>query len=377
MTKHPHPEGVASKVSSRTARRTSPPLSGARSVPRRPRPRLTSKPSPRPRLAFIGAGRVGSALARELSRRGWRIAAVASARTSSARRLARLCGARIATTDPARAAQDADIVIIAVPDRAISEVVRRLAALPGGTSQAATGLPNGAARRGGSAGEGSAGAKLHPSQPLDMPGRIALHTAGALGAEALDGLRGRGWSVGSFHPLSAFPPPSSAPPVLEGTVVAIDGDRRARRTARYLAASLDAEVMVQPSHERARYHLAACFASNYVVTLASEAVDLLSRSGLSRGRALRALLPLLRSTLANLGDAGLPGALTGPVARGDAETLARHASALRDAAPDLKSLHAFLVRRTARLALASHRIDAAAARRLEGALLGALGRHPP
>lgn len=344
--------------------RTTRPGRPGRSVRTGPSPKRASIDHERS-LAIIGAGRVGSVLARRLARTGWTIVAIAAARVDSARRLARACGARMATDDPARAMADAEIVLIAVPDREIESVVASVIAhsprkIPGGKGAGRMGIPK---TSGGHSNTGS-----NRVEPAKSRSRIALHTSGARGAEALSKLAARGWSVGSFHPLRSFPPRSGVDSSLEGTTIAVDGDRRALRTAKALASSLGAKTLAMPSRERARYHLAACFASNYVVTLASEASALLERSGLSKARALQALLPLLQSTLANLEETGLPRALTGPVARGDDATIARHVAVLRHAPADLRALHAHLVRRTAELARSGRMIDRSAARRIERAL---------
>ncbi len=197
------------------------------------------------RLAVIGAGRAGSALAALLHRRGWTVAAVASAHLADARRLARRCGAPLATTDPARAAGAAEAVLIAVPDRAIP----RIAALLADSAPAREKTERGRGQP--ARGEGAA----------RRSGRAALHLSGASGGGLLEPLRRAGWSVGSFHPLVAFPPANRPAPSLRGVTIAIDGDPRALKIAGALAASLGATTLSLPARDRARYHLAACFAS--------------------------------------------------------------------------------------------------------------------
>lgn len=311
------------------------------------RPRSTARPvgarRGAPRLALVGTGRVATALAVALAGEGWTIAAIAGRHPASARALARRCGAGLATIDPARAARAADAVILAVPDRTLPELARSLAAGP------------------------------RPRVGASM----VLHTSGASGASVLAPLRARGWAIGSFHPLLSFPTPARTSAVanvgrsaslFEGAAIAVDGDPAAQRLARRLAAALGARPLAVAASERARYHLAACFAANYVVTLVWEATLLLEEAGIPRSRTLAALLPLIRSTVGNLESMGLPDALTGPVARGDDVTLARHAALLRRGDPQRRELHRRLVERTARLARRAGRIDRAALRRIERAL---------
>jgi predicted short-subunit dehydrogenase-like oxidoreductase (DUF2520 family) len=337
--------------------------------------------SPRPArsqaLAIVGAGRAGSALAAALARAGWTIAAVAARRPARARALARRCGAPLATSDAAAAARAADAVILAVPDRVLPGLARALARDAGDLHDDLAGGADGAGiAAGGARGHGK-GAGRARNVGRARPPIVALHTSGASGASALAPLRARGWSVGSFHPLLSFGKPAArrsaagarrAASLFEGATIAVDGDPAARRLARRLAASLGAHPLAVPAEGRAGYHLAACFAANYVVTLVWDATRLLEEAGVPRRRTLAALLPLIRSTVANLERDGLPDALTGPVARGDDVTLARHAALLRRGDPQRRDLHRLLVERTARLAREAGRIDGAALRRIARAL---------
>ena len=98
------------------------------------------------------------------------------------------------------------------------------------------------------------------------------------------------------------------------------------------------------------YHAGAVAASNYLVTLLDFATRHLQALGADRRQALQALLPLVRGTLANVERLGIPGALTGPIARGDAATVAGHVAALRQRAPELLELYRVLARQTIPLA---------------------------
>jgi predicted short-subunit dehydrogenase-like oxidoreductase (DUF2520 family) len=91
---------------------------------------------------------------------------------------------------------------------------------------------------------------------------------------------------------------------------------------------------VVASEQRALYHAAASIASNYLITLESVAERLAKKVGLDR----RALVPLVRATLDQWETLGARGALTGPIARGDDETVERQRAAIADAAPDLLPL---------------------------------------
>src|SRR5439155_16303619 len=121
---------------------------------------------------------------------------------------------------------------------------------------------------------------------------------------------------------------------------------------------------------KALYHAGAVFASNYVVAALASALRLFEKAGVARAEALPALAALAEGTLANARAAGIPAALTGPVERGDAETVARHVEQISRHAPGLADSYAALARVAVELALAKGSVDRAAAARLLAALEG-------
>ena len=164
----------------------------------------------------------------------------------------------------------------------------------------------------------------------DIPDAVAfVHVSGALELGALAPLRGR-HPVGSFHPLRSFPEPGP-PEAFRGIVVAVDASSASlRRVLDRLARDLGAKPRRVDDSQRALYHAAAVFASNYVVALLGEAVGLLQRSGWTEKEAVRGLVPLAEGALANIMKRGPAAALTGPLRRGDAETVTRHLAALTE-----------------------------------------------
>jgi predicted short-subunit dehydrogenase-like oxidoreductase (DUF2520 family) len=186
------------------------------------------------------------------------------------------------------------VVFVTVPDSAVAHVAAELAALD-----------------------------------ADIPAAVSfVHTSGALGLGSLAALRRR-YAVGSFHPLRSFPEPLP-PDAFKGIVVAVDGSSA---TLRRLLGRLARDLRAHPRHvkdsRRAEYHAAAVFASNYVVALMGVATGLLEEIGWSETDAVRGLTNLAAGALANVAKQGPPAALTGPIRRGDAETVERHIDALR------------------------------------------------
>ena len=160
------------------------------------------------------------------------------------------------------------------------------------------------------------------------PREVAFaHTSGALQLDALDALS-RDHPVGSFHPLQSFPRPR-APEAFAGIVVAVDARSPAlERRLQRLARGLGAHPRVVRDADRAVYHAAAVFASNFVIALVHQAVGLLGEIGWSPGEAARGLRPLMELALDGALERGPAAALTGPIRRGDAETVLRHVEVL-------------------------------------------------
>ena len=173
---------------------------------------------------------------------------------------------------------------------------------------------------------------------------VVLHLSGVQGQEALGPLVPTGAALGSLHPLQTISEPERAPERLRGAWASVEGMPRAIETAERLAADLGMRPFRIAARQKPVYHAGAVFASNYFVVVAAVAQRLLRHAGLSEDDAWAALRPLLEGTVENLRQAGPVGALTGPVARGDAETVTRHLASLT--ADDAK-----LYRRLGRIAL--------------------------
>ena len=165
------------------------------------------------------------------------------------------------------------------------------------------------------------------------------HCSGASGLSVLGDRPGF-----SVHPLMTV---TRAGADFAGSWAAVSGtDGAALSTAQALAAALGLRSVTVADSDRGAYHAAAAFAANFLVTVESAAAELLSTAGLDR----EVLLPLARAALENWGRQG-PAALTGPVARGDENTIDLHRRTIADRTPELAPLFDALVRSTERLAL--------------------------
>ncbi len=155
------------------------------------------------------------------------------------------------------------------------------------------------------------------------PSGIALHAAGGLGAKIL-GLR---VERGVCHPLMTFPGPEIRLPELRGCAARVEGTAAALAIARRLAEALGMRPIEIAPGQIARYHAAAALASGHTAAVFALAVRTMTEAGVSDADAASMLLPLTTASLQRVAEAG-PSALTGPAARGDAATLARHAELL-------------------------------------------------
>lgn len=160
------------------------------------------------------------------------------------------------------------------------------------------------------------------------PGCVALHLSGALSTDVLAPLHLKGYAVGSLHPLQAVADPWHGGEHLVGSAFALAGEPAALVAGRRLVAGLGGFPLVIPPVFRSLYHAAAVMASNYVVALTAAAARMLGEAGVGEAEALRALLPLLRGTLDNIEKLGIRAALTGPIARGDVDTVRLHLARL-------------------------------------------------
>ena len=267
------------------------------------------KTSKKPRLAIIGAGRIGTAVGRALQDLGYSIDVVITAHERSARRAARqtdagnwVTAARLnqPRTAEAELFSDIELLLIATPDDVIPQVAARLARL------------------------------LRSSRLKNRSGkRIALHLSGAVSSSVLEPLAEAGFATGSLHPLVSVSDPSLRTGIFRQVSFCVEGDGAATRMARSIVRDLGGKSFTIDPKSKALYHAAAVMASGNAVALFDMSAEMLSRCGLSRRQAQEALLPLLRSTVENLSRNGSSRALTGPFARGDVITIRNHLAALR------------------------------------------------
>ena len=180
-------------------------------------------------------------------------------------------------------------------------------------------------------------------------GCVAMHLSGALSTDVLAPLHGAGYALGSLHPLQTVADAWSGVERLRGCAYALAGEPAALTAAHRLVSALGGRPLVIPPALRPVYHAAAVFASNYVLAATAAVARVLAEAGVPEEEAVQASLPLMRGTIDNVEQLGLGPALTGPVARGDLDTVRLHLSRL---SPRERRLYSALGLETLRLARA-------------------------
>jgi predicted short-subunit dehydrogenase-like oxidoreductase (DUF2520 family) len=274
-------------------------------------------------ISIIGAGRLGTALALALHRRGYRIEAIMARRLAHARRAAALLAAAHAQPLSATGLDSlppSKLILITTPDDQIGPMAARLAASLD--------------KKGGS-----------------LQTRTALHCSGALSSDVLSPLRDAGFRTGSMHPLVSISEPVQGAESLRGAFYCIEGVTSAARLARAIVRDLEGESFSINSRDKALYHAAAVMASGHMVALFDIATEMLEHCGLTQMRAQGVLLPLVKSMLVNLSGRGAARALTGTFARADTATMRSHLAALRrEGASDALEVYRLLGKHSLRLA---------------------------
>ena len=246
------------------------------------------------RVGVIGAGRVGAVLAAALQQAGHEVVAAAGESDASRSRIAALLPG-VTVAKPTDVARSSDLLLLTVPDDMLSNVVTMLSA-------------SGAIR----------------------PGQVVVHTSGRHGLAVLEPAREVGARTLAVHPAMTFTGTAVDLPRLAGCVFGVTAADADRELAEHLVADLGGRAMWVAEDRRTLYHAGLAHGANHLVTLVAEAMEILSAAGAEDPAAT--LRPLLAAALDNALDQG-DAALTGPIVRGDVETVRAHVADLLAQAP--------------------------------------------
>jgi predicted short-subunit dehydrogenase-like oxidoreductase (DUF2520 family) len=259
------------------------------------------------RIGVIGAGRVGAVLAAALRAAGHQVVAAAGESDASRNRIAALLPG-VPTEKPSAVARACDLLLLTVPDDMLPNVVSMLAA------------------------SGSIRAGQHVVHTSGRHGLAVLEPAAAVGARTV-----------ALHPAMTFTGTYIDLPRLAGCVYGVTVGDAERGLAEQLVADLGGRAVWVPEDKRALYHAGLAHGANHLVTLVTQAMELLSASGVDQPA--DTLRPLLQAALDNALDQG-DSALTGPIVRGDVETVRDHLAEVARNAPDTLPSYVAMARST-------------------------------
>lgn len=255
------------------------------------------------KIGFIGSGRVAGNLAAALIDQGYNVEAVSSQNDTSARELARNLSGVTAYSSNQSLVDECDVVFVTVPDDVIESVVTDMSW---------------------SAGHG------------------VVHCSGSRTLDCLKAAVGKGAMVASFHPLQTFPTAIPSMTRLQGIGFAVTGNSGLVNWLQQIIVSFGGINLAISDDSRSIYHASAVMACGYVVTALQHSLKIWERLGVSNEMALAALMPLMRTTMDNVQEYGVNAAATGPIVRGDINTIEEHLERLREMDTDILEFYAFL-----------------------------------
>jgi predicted short-subunit dehydrogenase-like oxidoreductase (DUF2520 family) len=267
-----------------------------------PRSRLGN----RRRITIIGGGRLGTALGIALRRAGYNIALVVTRHSRTAQQAAKAIGGGVIGIAASEAnfrkhidrLAGSSLILITTPDNAIKRTAATIARL---IDQA----------------------DKHPKL------QTVLHTSGALSSAELGAMKRPGVATGSLHPLVAIAKKSSAAATFENSFFCVEGDAKAVHIATDLVHRLHGRPFKIDPADKPLYHAAAVMAAGNVVALFEMAAAMLQACGISPQKSRQILLPLIKSSIANLDQMDSANALSGPLVRDDTETVKKHVRAMK------------------------------------------------
>ena len=241
-------------------------------------------------ISLIGAGRAGFAIAALLANKGYKFLSVIDKDSEKSKR----CGNAVSAVKYGTSLSDLDnnydFLIIAVPDMEIEKVSSQLAC-----------------------------------SRMVRSGSVIAHLSGAAGSDILDECRQRGASVASMHPCMTFT--ENRDNYINSFYVALEGDKKACNELSKVIISIGNKPFIISRNDKPLYHAACVTVSNFLVTLFSAGTEMIRMQESEIPD--NVFLPLIKQTIDNIENSGVEGALTGPVSRGDIETVNKHINILK------------------------------------------------
>ncbi|MBW2642383.1 MAG: DUF2520 domain-containing protein [Deltaproteobacteria bacterium] len=267
-------------------------------------------------FVIVGCGKVGTAMGRNFINAGYRLIGLSCNTQESAQKAANILSTDNFTKASWEITKGVNIVFITTPDGVISNACNEIAQKNGFDNNT-----------------------------------VIFHCSGALPSTILFSAKACGASIGSMHPLQSFAVGCSDA-TFKNVIVTIEGEKDAVNAAKQITEDLGSTCLTIKTEAKTLYHASAVVASNYLVTLQDFALKLIKKAGISGDDAFKVLSPLIKGTLSNIKNVGTIKALTGPIARGDIETITKHLDEIGEKTPNLLLLYKILAQYTVDIALA-------------------------
>lgn len=268
------------------------------------------------KIGFIGAGKVGRALGLYFKSHALDISGYYSRTPESSKEAALLTGSHEHMTFKALA-ESSDVIFITVPDQALKDIDREAAAM------------------------------IHE---YSIKHEITwIHVSGAHPSDCLAEIKTAGCAVGSMHPLQSFGEPVSSAECLSRAWFTLEGTAKAVQTVKTLLDKAGGNYSLIKAENKPLYHAGACVVSNFLVTLLESGIQYFEAVGMERKHIFQAIEPLIEATLYNIRNKGTIDALTGPIVRGDVNTIGVHLQALGEQLPSELDFYKTMALKTAQM----------------------------
>ena len=261
-----------------------------------------------PTISFIGAGKVATALGIYFKQKGFEVSGYLSRSASSARNAASKTNST-SFSNLSELLENSNVIWITTPDDKIESVAQQVASTP---------ISN-----------------------ADQ--KIIVHASGVHTAEILSATKRSGYNIAAAHPLLAFSDVDDASQMLNDTWFAVEEDTQLISNILHKCGNKTFNI---EGDKKTLYHAAACVLSNYMVTLMDASQQIFAHTGLSKEDATSATMPLLQSVVKNMQGKQNKDALTGPIKRGDASTVAMHINSLQKEMPEMVELYKMMGKMT-------------------------------
>ena len=268
-------------------------------------------------IVFIGGGRAGTSFAKVLQETtNFHIKAITCLTEKEAEDSAKFIGnVEYIGTDNKKALEYGNIIFITTPDDVIKKVADKIAI------------------------------------ESNLKNKYVFHISGSLSSDILENCKSKEAYIGSIHPLQSMPSFEKGAENIKKAYFCIEGDTNAVQMAQEIIASVNNQFFTIDSHLKGLYHAAAVFASNYINATCFEAFSIFNQLGIEQDTIEEIIKPLIRGTVNNIEELGITVSLTGPISRGDINTIKNHLNSFSKYRKEALPIYKELAKKTVEIAI--------------------------